>query len=565
MICWCVHGESALASHLHFAFSSAVLLVVSLFLSPLLSATPQISSQSAASHQNTQPSHVIRTATRLVQVNVVVQDKSGTPITSLKEADFTLLDNGRPQKIAFFSANTPAAAPALPLPAHLFTNRADLKGQDPGATIVILFDTLNTDFEDQSFARQQVLRFLRSFKPQDHVAIFALTTDLLLLHGFTEDAAALSTAVDRFSPRLLAVFDASHPTDFHVPGLENDPFFNSFEGHVNNANGEIADLRIADRFRITYSALVAIANYVGTIPGHKSLVWISGGIPIQIGLERIGVADRENFNLANPGVPGAIGDTRGLARELNRANMAIYPVDVHGIDVKDSPTAFFLRQNLRDTFRLLADKTGGRAFYGTNDVAGAIGSAFEDGRYTYTLGFYPDHGQWDGKFRDISIHLAVQGAELRYRRGYFALPEKGERQKVVNEDLHDAAISALDATDLGVTVFCKTLPPASAHVLQVRVGVNPKQFLLHENEDKVAGGLDLVFLQRDSNGKILAAEKQHVDVEFSQQEYESLSKTGLVLQRRLTIDPSSTEIRVLTRDEGSGSVGSVTVPLSKVL
>jgi hypothetical protein len=38
-----------------------------------------------------------------------------------------------------------------------------------------------------------------------------------------------------------------------------------------------------------------------------------------------------------------------------------------------------------------------------------------------------------------------------------------------------------------------------------------------------------------------------------------------VLQRRLTIDPTSTEIRVLIRDEGSGSVGSVTVPLSKIL
>jgi VWFA-related protein len=553
-----------LASRLTSVFSSA-LLFLSVFLASFSSATPQSENKPTTSSSNAQTSQVIRTTTRLVQVNVVVQDKSGTPITGLKEADFTLLDNGRPQKIAFFSANTPSPVSALPLPPHVFTNRADLKGQDPGATIVILFDALNTDFEDQSFARQQMLQFLRAFKPQDHVAIFALTTDLLLLHGFTEDAAALSSAVDRFSPRLLAAFDASHPTDFHVPGLENDPFIKSFENHVNNANGEIADLRIADRFRITYSALVAIANYVGTIPGHKSLVWISGGIPIQIGLERIGVADRENFSLANPGVPGAAGDMSGLARELNRANMAIYPVDVHGIDVKDSAAAFFLRQNLRDTFRLLADKTGGKAFYGTNDVARAIGSAFEDGRYTYTLGFYPDHGQWDGKFRDISIHLAMQGAQLRYRRGYFALPEKSEREKVVNADLHDAAISALDATDLGITVFCKILPPASAHLLQVRVGVNPRQFLLQEKDNHAAGALDLVFLQKDATGKILAAEKQHVDVKFSQQEYESLSKTGLVLQRRLTIDPSSTEIRVLTRDEGSGSVGSVTVPLSQVL
>jgi len=558
--CGACLGVSLKISHF---FRMAVLRILIPIL--VVECTPQSQSHPEASSQKTQSSQVIRTATRLVQVNVVVQNKNGTPITGLKQEDFTLLDNGQPQKIAFFSANTPASAPALPLPAHVFTNRADLKGQDPGATIVILFDTLNTDFGDQSFAREQVLRFLRSFKPQDHVAIFALTTDLLLLHGFTEDAAALSSSVDRFTPRLLAAFDASHPRDFHVPALSNDPFFTNFENRVNNVNGEIADFRIADRFRITYSALVAIANYVGSIPGHKSLVWISGGIPIQIGLENIGVADRENFSLANSGVPGAVGDMTGLARELNRANMAIYPVDVHGIDVDDSSPAFFMRQNLRDTFRLLADKTGGKAFYGTNDVAGAIGSAFEDGRYTYTLGFYPDHGKWDGKFRDISIHLAVPEAYLRYRRGYFALPEKSEREKVVNAELHDAAISALDATDLGITVFCKILPPASAHVVQLRLGVNPKQFLLHEKENHVTGALDLVFLQKDSSGKILAAEKQHVDVNFNHQEYESLVKSSLVLQRRLTMDSNSTELRVLVRDEGSGSVGSVTVSISKLL
>jgi hypothetical protein len=132
-----------LVSRLTSATSRAALLLaylfLSSFLSPLSSANPQNQSHPEASSANTQPSQVIRTATRLVQVNVVVQDKDGIPITGLKAADFSLLDNGRPQKIAFFSANTPASAPARPLPPHIFTNRTDLKGQDPGATIVISF------------------------------------------------------------------------------------------------------------------------------------------------------------------------------------------------------------------------------------------------------------------------------------------------------------------------------------------------------------------------------------------------------------------------------------------
>jgi hypothetical protein len=93
-------------------------LFLSSFLSPLSSANAQNQSQPEASNANTQPSQVIRSATRLVQANVVVQNKEGIPITGLKAADFSLLDNGRPQEIAFFfrkcscfgSCSSPATA-----------------------------------------------------------------------------------------------------------------------------------------------------------------------------------------------------------------------------------------------------------------------------------------------------------------------------------------------------------------------------------------------------------------------------------------------------------------------
>lgn len=52
---------------------------------------------------------------------------------------------------------------------------------------------------------------------------------------------------------------------------------------------------------------------------------------------------------------------------------------------------------------------------------------------------------------------------------------------------------------------------------------------------------------------------------FDRKEYDSLVKSGLTLQRRLVIDPASTEIRVLVRDAGSGALGSVTFPVKRVL
>ena len=98
-----------------------------------------------------------------------------------------------------------------------------------------------------------------------------------------------------------------------------------------------------------------------------------------------------------------------------------------------------MRQNQRDSFRALADDTGGKAFYGNNNIEGAIQSAFEDDRYTYIVGFYPNHGAWDGKFREIKILLSRSGSRLRYRRGYFAFPEHMEKEAIMKADLQEAA------------------------------------------------------------------------------------------------------------------------------
>ena len=542
---------------------SAALVFSAVLLFPALArSASQDQPKPNAPDSSAQPPYVIQTTTRLVQVTVIVHDGKGSPITGLKKEDFTLLDSGKPQQIAFFSATAPSSGDPHPPAPNVFTNRSDLKGQDPGNIVVILFDALNTSFLDQAYARQHVLRFLQHVKPQDRIAIFALTNDLLPLHDFSEDVASLQSSVDRFSPRLLAAFDASHPDNFHVSALANEPSWMAFENHVNNATAEIADYEVSNRYRLTYEAISRIADYVANIPGHKSLIWVTDGIPIQIGDGKIGVPDRDVFRLDDSTLPGAAGSANlnGIARILNRVDMAIYPVDARGVEVDDSASAFFSRGAVRDTYQSLADDSGGKAFYGNNDIAGSINAAVEDDRFTYTLGYYPDHGTWDGKFRKIKIALNLPGSHLRYRPGYFALQER-PGDTIMRTDLAEAARTPLDATALGVTVKGKTLEPTSSRQLQLQISLDPKQFLLHDQNNRKEGGLDLLFLQKDSAGKYLAAEKQHFDINFKPKEYTSLAKTGLILQRRLAIDPASDQIRVFVRDVGSGQLGSVTIPV----
>src|ERR1700730_4287650 len=238
------------------------------------------------------PQPIMRSTTRLVQIHVVVQGRTGEPVLGLKKEDFKILDQGRPQSIAVFSSRDPIQVlPAHSFPKNVFTNRYDLKGQDPGNVTVVLFDALNTSGRDQMQVRKRVLRFLQTLKAEDHIAIYALTKDLLILHEFTQDSASLVNAVSHFTPEELASFDASNPAKIDLVRLTGIKDWRGFQNALNNANAAVADRATIDRVRMTTAAIEAIAAHVAAIPGQKSLIWVSGGFPIQIGTVVIGRPD----------------------------------------------------------------------------------------------------------------------------------------------------------------------------------------------------------------------------------------------------------------------------------
>ena len=593
--------------------TTAFYLSIPLILSFTLSASP--APQIAPQAPDSEPQAVFHSSARLVQVSVVIEDKKGNPVTGLKKEDFTVMDDGKPQQIAFFAAPSQAAEPTSPhpatrvLPPNVFTNRFDLKGEEPpSALTVVLFDLLNTSSLDQSYVRKEVIHFLQTLKPQDHVAVYGLTNELFVLHEFTRDASDLVAAAESLSPQELAAYDATHTPPVDLVTLGADPQWARLQNSINNANGQIADADNIGRINTTVSAMEAIASHVAGIPGRKSLVWISGGIPIQIGVPSIGTRASSDppdvggtVAAIGPRVAGTssnLDDTGGdnqppppdretysgdevikrAADSLNRSNMAVYAIDARGVELDNTldpsnhgirlsnqvrNTASFNNELVtRDSSKLLADRTGGLAFFGDNDIRGAIRRAFDDGRYAYNIGFYPTHGKWNGAFRKIKIRVKGEDLRLRYRAGYYAFADRSDPQAVIATDLQQAADSPLDATNLGMIVTAKPSGAGASRTLDLHIGIDPKQLLLRESGDHRKGALDLFFLQRDASGKTLSAEKQHMDVNLEVKQYEYLAKAAMVLDRHLTLSPQSTEIRVVLRDAGSGSLGSVTLPAS---
>ena len=160
----------------------------------------------------------------------------------------------------------------------------------------------------------------------------------------------------------------------------------------------------------------------------------------------------------------------------------------------------------------LAILTGGKAFFGSNDIRNAMRRAFDDGRYAYTIGFYPQHGNWNGQFRELKVKVQAAGVRLRYRRGYLAFADRSDAEAVVGVGLQEAAMSPMESTSLGVIVSGKPAGGATAREVALRMGIDVKQFLLQESDHHHKGSLDLLLVQRKATGAVISAEKQHVEL-----------------------------------------------------
>lgn len=251
---------------------------------------------------------VLRSTTRLVQVSVIVQDGKGQPVTGLKPEDFTVYDEGKQQNIATFSAESPATEEkSQPLPFNVFTNRYERLGQRPSTATAVLFDALNTQPQDQSRVRLQILKFLQQLHPEDRVAIYALTTKLEILQDFTQDSSTLVNAVQKFLPKSTGTLDASTVELVDLVGMTGNPYWGDLQNAINRSNAVISDRKTVNRVEMTTAAFIAIGNHLSSVSGRKSLIWVSGGFPFQLGLADLTNSSATSLGSLSPTLPTAAG------------------------------------------------------------------------------------------------------------------------------------------------------------------------------------------------------------------------------------------------------------------
>ena len=103
---------------------------------------------------------VVRTETRLVQLNVGVVDKLGRPVTSLSKNDFVIYEDGVKQSIQLFE---PAEAPF---------------------SLVLLLDMSGSTVNFRQQLKLASQRFLDALAPDDRVAVVQFNAKVKSLTGF---------------------------------------------------------------------------------------------------------------------------------------------------------------------------------------------------------------------------------------------------------------------------------------------------------------------------------------------------------------------------------------------
>jgi VWFA-related protein len=525
-----------------------------------------------ATSQGTAQTPLFRVSTRLVQVSVVVHDSRGDPVSDLKKEDFTITERGKPQQIGFFSmssADRPAAPPA-PLPPHIFTNTFAEHTGVPTSVTVVLLDLLNTSWTDQLYARKALIKFLGQIQPQDRIAIFALgKRSLTLLHDYTTDSASLIARVKKATGEIPSDLDASTLN----PDTQEELQSLGLEA-LADANQREADFFAAGRIVNTLSTLQAVAQHLSGLPGRKNLIWVSGGFPLTIGFDEMpaigSTRDQRTFTQ----------ETDAAVRALNNSGVAVYPVDARGLMVlpgfnasvrgsaRRGPPASArlgaINANI-DSMRELAERTGGRAAYNTNDLARAIRRAIDDTRVTYTIGYYSTDETQDGKFREIKVKVNRPHLDVRYRKGYFALKPSDNTPKTRKDEVRAAVWSPLESTAVAINVRADFIERPEPNTVSVVVQINPAGVGFRKEGDRWKAELDIVYVQKDEHGRVQGeGVSDTLSLALTDASYAKVVKDGLIRERRLPRQPGATNLRIVVRDVASGSIGSLTVPFSQV-
>jgi VWFA-related protein len=532
---------------------------------------------------------IVRAGTAAVLLDVVIRDKKGRPVPDIAAAEVEVLEDGVAQKIEGFRwvetqpmpvAGAGVVAPALP----------DARRQPNLVSLV--FDQLGPD--GRRLASKAASAFLeRGLRPDTWVAVFQIDQRLALVQPFTNDAARLKNAVAKVTAGtyrgILDEQAAMEQAQKEAEAAASAP--DTAEGRGPPASGgafasRVQAQAIANMLRLSSALqrqqagttslypLLALVRGHETLPGRKTLVYLSEGLQVPPNLEAVFRSTISAANRANVSIYAI--DARGLnvdramgasaealdqARRVSQRAMESRGAGAVGKDeVQLADTAeSALRLNVEQTLADLSESTGGFLIASSNDFKQGAERLAADLSGHYELTYTPPAVVFDGRFRAIEVKVARKGVVVQARTGYFALPT-GESAALFAYEVPLLAALGQPAPPRDLAIQAAALgfedgPAGREHRLILETRVGGLKMIEDRAKKTYRVHFSLLALVKDGHGAVVERFSEDFPFEGPLAKADLLKLGNIVFKRRLTLPPGSYVLEAAGQDREMGKLG----------
>jgi VWFA-related protein len=519
-----------------------------------------------------QEDYTFHSESDLVLVNVTVRDRSGNFVRGLTPADFTILEDGKAQKVVSFDVESIDAVAnqnvaqaraltenSLPQGAQGNTEGSEAS-QAAGRTnanssagdqykdrrlIVLFFDLSAMEPDEIDRAVTSAEHYVDSqMAPADLVSIVSLGSSLQMNQDFTADHELLKKQLQAFGAGSGQGFEegttgtTEGTPDTGQPFTVDDTEYNIFN----------TDRRL--------EALRSVAEQLSKVQQKKSLIYFSSG------MDRTGIENQSELRAA---INAAV-----------RSNLAIYTMDLRGLQAivaggeaqnasmrgtsvySGQSTINALNSNFttQETLVTLASDTGGRAFLDSNDFGKVFKGVQQDTSTYYLLGYHSSNLARDGKYRRIVVKVNSAGTKIDYRRGYYAPADFQHSTKDDKEvQLEQELASELPTTDLPLYLSAAYFRlEANKYYLPISLVVPGSQIPFTRNSDRDKATLDVIGIVTD--GERHPVTRIRDTVKLAVNTSAEVQKKNVQYDTGVSLPPGKFHVKFVVRENQTGRMGS---------
>lgn len=516
-------------------------------------------------------STIFKVKVQLVEVRAVVRDAQGNAVGNLRQEDFQLTDNGKPQVITKFSMEQSGAKPT-PKPASSGTPLEDAGPKMPERYVAFLFDDIHLKFGDLARARDAVSHNLRTFQSTDRVAIFTTSGQTEL--DFTDDRDKLQDTLNRLRPHPTTGSAGQECPDlsyYMADQIQNKSDGQALQVAIRDAiaclgiqtgtdladQGAIAAARIVvmsaatrvldagdHETQVSLATLKSAVQRMAAMPGQRSIILVSPGFynPDQLQAQ-MEITDRA----LHSGVLISALDARGL--------YTVMPDISSRASISDNTAPMLQYMHLEasanaDVMSELANATGGTFIQNSNDFEGGLRRLSRPPESSYLLAFSPQGLKFDGRFHSLKVTVKGQKLTIQARKGYYAPRQAANAAEQAKQQIRDEVFSQEELHDLPVelhTQFFKTSEDDAKLSVLVRLDVRRLHYRKADGRNNNSVTVTAVLFDR--NGNYVTGNQKTLEMRWKDETLDSKLASGVTLKSSFDVKPGRYMVRLVVRDE----------------